>query len=95
MLSDSGTIREESAMIGFPAVSIRTSTERPEAVDNGTIIIGGITTNEILNAVEISVNNPNKNLTPPNEYKVKDVSYRVVKIIQSYTSIINREIWKK
>jgi hypothetical protein len=52
VLSDSGTISEESAMMGFPAISIRTSTERPEAIDSGTIVLGGISKQEVLNAVE-------------------------------------------
>ena len=54
VLSDSGTISEESAMMGFPAVSIRTSTERPEAIDSGTIVLGGLDTSQILNSIEIA-----------------------------------------
>lgn len=96
VLSDSGTISEESSMMGFPAVSIRTSTERPEAIDAGTIILGGITTNDILNSIEITTNTfvTQKSILPV-EYQIKDVSIRVIKAIQSYTSIINRVIWNK
>ena len=96
VLSDSGTISEESAMMEFPAVSIRTSTERPEAIDAGSIVLGGINSRDILNSIEISINTFDApNLTLPNEYKVNDVSQRVIKVIQSYTSIVNRVIWDK
>jgi len=96
VLSDSGTISEESAMMSFPAISIRTSTERPEAVDSGSIILGGITPEEMLNAIDICLKTYEPNtLTLPNEYKIGDVSRRVVRVIQSYTRIIDRETWKK
>lgn len=96
VLSDSGTISEESAMMGFRAVSIRTSTERPEAIDAGSIVLGGITSREILNSIEISIKTFDNNIWElPNEYKIKDVSLRVIKVIQSYTSIVNRVIWNK
>ncbi len=96
VLSDSGTISEESAMMGFRAVSIRTSTERPEAIDAGSIVLGGITSREILNSIEISIQTFDNNILElPNEYKIKDVSKRVIKVIQSYTSIINQVIWNK
>jgi UDP-N-acetylglucosamine 2-epimerase len=96
VLSDSGTISEESAMMEFPAVSIRTSTERPEAIDAGSIVLGGITQAEVLNAIEICMNTYDvKNLTLPVEYKIKDVSSRIIRIIQSYTSIVNKVIWNK
>ena len=96
VLSDSGTISEESAMMGFRAVSIRTSTERPEAIDAGSIVLGGITVRDILNSIEISINTFDAlNLSLPSEYKVNDVSQRVIKVIQSYTSIVNRVIWNK
>lgn len=96
VLSDSGTISEESAMMGFAAVSIRTSTERPEAVDTGTIVLGGITANEILNAIRIAKETFNLlTIRMPVEYHVEDVSNRVIRIIQSYTGIVNRVIWNK
>jgi UDP-N-acetylglucosamine 2-epimerase len=96
VLSDSGTISEESAMMEFPAVSIRTSTERPEAIDAGSIVLGGITKNEVLNAIEICMNTYQvENLTLPAEYKIKDVSSRIIRIIQSYTNIVNNVIWNK
>lgn len=96
VLSDSGTISEESAMIGFPAVSIRTSTERPEAIDAGTIVLGGLNSVSILNSIEIVKMLRDKYLDVlPLEYKVSNTSERVVKIIQSYHSIVNKLIWDK
>lgn len=95
-LSDSGTISEESAMINFPAVSVRTSTERPEAIDSGVITIGNIDSDSLLQATEMATKLFDKNTQElPTEYKSLNVSEKIVKIIQGYTSIVNREIWKK
>ena len=82
-------------MVNFPAVSIRTSTERPESIDTGVIILGGIKNDSILQATEISVKSFSKRKYELKEYTIKNVSDRVVKIIQGYTSIINSEVWKK
>ena len=96
VLSDSGTISEESAMMKFAAVSIRTSTERPEAVDAGTITLGGIITDQVLNAIEVSKATAISDVTSlPWEYEVENTSDRVIRIIQSYTSIVNKVIWDK
>ena len=96
VLSDSGTISEESAMMRFPAVSIRTSTERPEAVDAGTIILGGISKDSMLNAIEITKGlEINEHTKLPAEYYIENTSERVVKIIQSYTAIVNKVTWNK
>ncbi|MDQ0593049.1 UDP-N-acetylglucosamine 2-epimerase [Chryseobacterium ginsenosidimutans] len=95
VLSDSGTISEESAMMGFPAVSIRTSTERPEAIDAGTIVLGGISKNQMLNAIEVSKGLFDSNIVLPFEYEVKNTSDRVIKAIQSYSAIVNKVIWDK
>lgn len=95
VLSDSGTISEESAMMGFPAVSIRTSTERPEAIDFGTIVLAGISKDQILNAVDITLGLFDSEIQLPGEYLVSNTSDRVIKAIQSYTSIVNKEIWNK
>lgn len=87
VLSDSGTLTEESAMLGFKAVLIRTSTERPEGLDQGSIILGQIDEKHILNAIDIATKAPlTSNLV--NEYKVDNVSERVAKIILSYTPIV-------
>lgn len=96
VLSDSGTISEESAMMDFSAISIRTSTERPEAIDAGTIVLGGIQSDEVLNALDIVLNTNNRSIKiNPAEYSINDVSFRVIKVIQSYTAIVNRVIWNK
>ena len=102
VVSDSGTLPEESSFflsVGqpFPAVCVRTSTERPEAMDRGNFILAGITTNEVLQAVDTAVKmNDNGDLGLPVEnYVDENVSVKVVKIIQSYTGIVNRMVWRK
>ena len=102
VVSDSGTLPEESSFflsVGepFPAICVRTSTERPEAMDRGNFILAGITTNEVLQAVDTAVSmNDNKDLGLPVEnYVDENVSVKVVKIIQSYTGIVNRMVWRK
>lgn len=95
VLSDSGTISEESAMMGFPAVSIRTSTERPEAIDSGTIVLGGIDKNQMVNSIEVSRGLFDSEIELPKEYLVTNSSDRVIKAILSYTSIVNKVIWNK
>lgn len=96
VLSDSGTISEESAMMDFPAISIRTSTERPEAIDAGTVVLGGNTESEILQSIEVCMATHHQaERKLPWEYTVQDVSVRVLRVIQSYTSIINKVIWDK
>ncbi len=98
VLSDSGTLSEESAILNFPAVLIRTSTERPEVLDKGSIIIGGIKSDEVIqsvySAVDLFKTLDNKNILPI-DYRDTNVSMKVVKIIQSYTKIVNRNIWRK
>lgn len=97
VLSDSGTLSEESAMLGFNGILIRTSTERPEALDNGTIIIGGITKKDVLQAVELAaaMKRNNEKTVLADDYQDTNVSAKVVKIIQSYTSIVNKTVWGK
>lgn len=96
VLSDSGTISEESAMMNFPAVSIRTSTERPEAVDAGSIVLGGITKEKMIQAIKVALGTHSiEEQTLPLEYNITDTSTRVIRIIQSYTSIVNHDIWRK
>jgi UDP-N-acetylglucosamine 2-epimerase len=97
VLSDSGTLSEESAMLAFPGVLIRTSTERPEALDAGTVVIGGIKEDDILSAIKIAtemyVND--EPVSEVSDYIDTNVSQKVVKIIESYIKIINREVWRK
>jgi len=96
VLSDSGTISEESAMMCFPAISIRTSTERPEAVDAGSIVLGGITSREVHQSIEVCLATWQGNMeNVPTEYLTRNVSSTVIRVIQSYTSIINKVIWYK
>lgn len=96
VLSDSGTIPEESAILNFPGVSIRTSTERPEALDAGSIVLGGIDKNNMINAVEMAVGTyVNDRSNPVKDYKDTNVSDKVIRIIQSYIGIVNDRIWKK
>lgn len=97
VVSDSGTIAEEASYFKFPAVSIRTSTERPEALDKGNFIIGSITTEQVLQAVNMAVelNYDNQLGVDVPDYIDKNVSTKVVKIIQSYTGIVNKMVWRK
>lgn len=97
VMSDSGTLSEESAMLGFPGVLIRTSTERPEVLDHGSIIIGGITGTTVEQAVElaVSMHNNNEEVIIADDYSDTNVSVKVVKIIQSYTDIVNKTVWLK
>lgn len=97
VVSDSGTLPEESAYFKFPAVSVRTSTERPEAMDKGVFAIGSITTEQVLQAVDMAVSmheNGDDGIDVP-AYTDTNVSTKVVKLIQSYTGIVNKMIWKK
>ena len=97
VLSDSGSLAEESNIMGFPAVSIRTSTERPEAVDKGSVILGGITFDSITQAMEVIIKERklNEEIVKVHDYTDTNVSVKVVNIIQGYTSIINKFIWRK
>jgi UDP-N-acetylglucosamine 2-epimerase (non-hydrolysing) len=97
VVSDSGTLPEESSLLGFPGVSIRTSTERPEAMDKGVFIIGSITSEQVLQGVDLAVSmHANGDVAVPvPAYSDENVSTKVVKLIQSYTGIINKMVWRK
>ncbi|WP_320128741.1 non-hydrolyzing UDP-N-acetylglucosamine 2-epimerase [uncultured Sphaerochaeta sp.] len=97
VLSDSGTLSEESAMLGFAGVLIRTSTERPEVLDKGTIVIGGITGSNVEQALEmaVSMRENQEPLEMPDDYHDTNVSVKVVKLIQSYAKIVNETVWRK
>lgn len=102
VVSDSGTLPEESSFFlsidnPIPAVCIRTSTERPEALDKGNFILAGITTEQVLQAVDVAVemnNNGDLGIPVPN-YVDENVSTKVVKLIQSYTGVVNKMVWRK
>ncbi|NLC33399.1 MAG: UDP-N-acetyl glucosamine 2-epimerase, partial [Clostridiales bacterium] len=102
VVSDSGTLPEESSFFlsqghPFPAVCIRTSTERPEALDKGNFVLAGITKEQVLQSVDLAVAmQKNGHLgTPVPDYTDINVSTKVVKIIQSYTGIVDRMVWRK
>ena len=90
-------IPEEGAFFGFPAVSIRTSTERPEAMDKGVFTIGSITSEAVCQAVELAVamHANGDDACPVPAYTDENVSTKVIKLIQSYVGIVNKMIWKK
>ncbi|MCR5831146.1 MAG: UDP-N-acetylglucosamine 2-epimerase (non-hydrolyzing) [Lachnospiraceae bacterium] len=97
VMSDSGTLSEESAMLDFPAVLIRTSTERPEVLDKGTIVIGGIKSDDVCQAIDLatSMYENGEKVVEAEDYADENVSVKVVKLIQSYTHIVNRTVWMK
>ena len=102
VVSDSGTLPEESSFftsVGhpFPAVCIRTSTERPEALDKGCFFIAGIDEKSLLQAVDtaVSMNKAGDHGIPVPDYVDENVSTKVVKIIQSYTGVVNKMVWRK
>lgn len=97
VLSDSGTLSEESAMLGFPGILIRTSTERPEVLDKGSVIVGGIKKDDILQSIDLAkaMEENREEVLLANDYKDENVSVKVVKIIQSFTKIINKVTWNK
>ena len=97
VVSDSGTMPEESAVSHFPAVCIRTSTERPEALDKGCFVIGGITEESLLQSVDMAVRMAELGdfgeAVP--DYEAVNVSSTVIRIVQSYTRIIDDKVWRK
>lgn len=102
VVSDSGTLPEESSFftsVGhpFPAICIRTSTERPEAIDKGDFIIAGIDEKSLLQAVDTAVElcRDGQHGIPVPDYVDENVSTKVVKIVQSYVGIVNKMVWKK
>lgn len=102
VVSDSGTLPEESSFFtsighSFPAVCIRTSTERPEALDKGCFVLAGINEHDLLQAVEVAVrmNNEGDHGLPVPNYVDENVSTKIVKLIQSYTGVVNKMVWRK
>ncbi len=98
VLSDSGTITEESSIMSFPAVNIREAHERPEGMDEGSVIMSGLNKIDVEKSIEITVDQYKENPRPLKivaDYDVDNVSKKVVKIIASYTNYVNREVWKK
>ena len=102
VVSDSGTLPEESSFflsIGkpFPAISIRTSTERPEALDAGCFVLAGIDTESLLQGVEMAVQMQQEGCfgTPVADYTGENVSMKAARLIQSYTGVVNKMVWRK
>ena len=97
VLSDSGTLSEESALLGFNGILLRTSTERPEVIDKGTVVVGGITEIDIEQAIELSteMRTNEESTVLATDYTDKNVSIKVVKIIQSFTKIVDKVVWDK
>ena len=97
VLSDSGTLSEESALLNFTAVLIRTSTERPEALDAGSIVIGGITGADVEQAMDLAVamRESGEPMAVARDYADLNVSAKVIKVIQSYAKIVDETVWLK
>jgi len=98
VISDSGTITEESSILRFPAVTIRQVHERPEGMDEGTLIMCGLDYQNVINSIKIVVEQSKTSNTLFNtvqDYEQINISHKVVRIIQSYTSYVNRVVWKK
>lgn len=97
VISDSGTLSEESSMLNFPGILIRTSTERPEVLDKGNMIIGGIEGEEIIQAIDMGRTyfEENNRYELPIDYRDINVAYKVVRIVLSYYKIIDKVIWRK
>lgn len=95
VISDSGTIHEDSSVLGFPAVAIRKSTEKAESIDAGHCIITGLVPDMVLRAVRIAVETKDsyKTLPMPDEYKVADVSTKIIKIILGMNTVIKERVW--
>lgn len=91
VISDSGTISEESSLLGFPAITIRNAMERIEAVDVGSIMMTGVNCDDILNAIDIAA----EPVTCPTDYEVTNCAERVVKVVLGYTPYVNRYVWHK
>lgn len=91
-ISDSGTISEESGILGFPAITVRNAIERPEAIDAGSITMTGIDQKNILKCLEIA---QKRNFKPPVEYMVNNFSDRVLRIVMGYTGYVNRTVYGK
>jgi UDP-N-acetylglucosamine 2-epimerase (non-hydrolysing) len=97
IISDSGTITEESSILNLPAITIRNTHERPEGMDEGTLIMSGLKKNDVLNSVQIIVNQfiEKKQTLEVQDYKSINISTKIIRIIRSYTQYVNRTVWHK
>jgi UDP-N-acetylglucosamine 2-epimerase (non-hydrolysing) len=96
VISDSGTITEESALLNFPAITIRQINERPEGFDAGVLIMSGLSKDRVIDAIELSVNNYKKSESNQvSDYVASNVSRTILNLVYSYTEYVNSYIWKK
>ena len=95
VVSDSGTLTEESAILGFPAVMIRDAHERPEGMDEGTVVMCGLKPERVLDAVKLVRAHKDVRFRVPRDYEADNVAEKVVRIILSYTDYVNRTVWFK
>lgn len=94
VISDSGTITEESSLLGFPAITVRQAHERPEGMDEGTVIMSGLDRESVLNSIKV-VTDQNIRMRVVQDYDNDILAAKVVRIILSYTGYINRTVWKR
>ena len=97
VISDSGTITEESSLLGFPAITVRQAHERPEGMDVGALIMSGLKPKDIITAIDTVTDQCNQGITPETvtDYDTDNVSHKVVRIILSYTNYIRRTVWRE
>jgi len=98
VISDSGTIAEEGSILNLPAVTIRQAHERPEGMDETTVIMSGLNKNRVLEAVHVATSHNNdekRAIKPVQDYKADNVSKKILRIILSYTDYVNRTVWHK
>jgi UDP-N-acetylglucosamine 2-epimerase (non-hydrolysing) len=98
VLSDSGTLTEESSILAFPAVMIRQSHERPEGMDVGALIMSGLTPERVVDAIKVTLDQRgtiNAPVAAPSDYDPHNVSFKIVRIIMSYVEYVNRTVWFK
>jgi len=95
VLSDSGTISEEASILGFPALNLREAHERPEAMEEAAVIMTGLGRERILQGLKLLEEMPERTLQIPADYRVPNVSEKILRIVLSYTDYVNRTVWGK
>ena len=95
VISDSGTITEESSILNFPAITIRQAHERPEGMDEGVLIMSGLKSQNVLKSIEIVTSQNNSNINMVEDYKTNNFSIKIIRVIMSYIEYVNSNVWKK